>query len=55
MGYPGVYELEVSAGGFQTQRRSVTVTGVMPECGCPTIATVDLQLVVTPIPPTETH
>jgi hypothetical protein len=48
-GYGGVYELEVSAPGFETQKRSVRVTGTMPECGCPTTATVDLELALTPI------
>jgi hypothetical protein len=48
-GYGGVYELEVKAPGFETQTRSVSVAGTMPDCGCPTTATADVELALTPI------
>jgi hypothetical protein len=45
-GAAGTYELQVSASGFASARRIVTVAGATPECGCPTTITehVDVQL-----------
>jgi hypothetical protein len=48
-GYRGVYDLEIQAPGFETQKRSVSVAGTMPDCGCPTTATADVELALTPI------
>ncbi len=47
-GYGGVYELEVKAPGFETQTRSVSVTGTMPDCSCPTTTPLSLDLVLAP-------
>ena len=50
-GVAGAYDLEAKASGFQTVRRSVTVKGTTPECGCPTVETARLDLALTPIVP----
>src|SRR5262245_40120524 len=38
-GNAGTYELDISAPGYQAVHRSVAVTGMNPECGCPTVET----------------
>ena len=38
-GTSGTYDLEVTAPGFATVRRSVTVQGTNPPCGCPSVVT----------------
>jgi hypothetical protein len=47
-GDPGTYDLELSAPGFETARRSVTVSGTTPDCGCTTIVPVHLDVVLAP-------
>jgi metal-sulfur cluster biosynthetic enzyme len=46
-GVAGTYNLEVTASGFQTTQRTVTVEGTSPECGCPTVLTQHLDIVLT--------
>jgi hypothetical protein len=48
-GVAGTYELEITARGFQTSRRTVTVSGTTPECGCPAATTVRLDVVLDPV------
>jgi hypothetical protein len=43
-GVAGTYNLDIAASGFQATQRSVTVGGMTPECGCPTVVTVHLQV-----------
>jgi hypothetical protein len=38
-GTSGTYELDVTAPGFVPVRRTVTVQGSNPPCGCPTVVT----------------
>ena len=45
-GVGGSYQLEVGASGYQTTRRSVTVVGSTPACGCPQVQTEHLDLVL---------
>ena len=50
-GYAGTYSLDISAPGFQTAKRTVTVEGSAPAaCGCGTTTTahVDVALVAAP-------
>jgi hypothetical protein len=47
-GVAGTYELEIAASGFQAVRRTVTVSGTTPECGCPVVTTVHLDVVLEP-------
>ena len=49
-GYSGTYVLEVDAPGYQTTRRTVTVQGTNPECGCPTVIPEHLTIVLTVSP-----
>jgi hypothetical protein len=49
-GVAGTYELETTAPGFEPVRRTVTVSGTSPECGCPTVTTVRLDVVLDPNP-----
>lgn len=53
MGTAGTYELAVVAPGFQTARRTVTVSGTAPQCGCPTAVTQHLLIVLTLEPKTQ--
>src|SRR5262249_19928628 len=48
-GTSGTYELEISAPGYETVRRSLTVSGTTPDCGCPTIVPQHLDVVLTPL------
>src|SRR4051794_38694007 len=34
LGYAGTYEIDVSAPGYRSAHRQVTVTGTSPACGC---------------------
>jgi hypothetical protein len=45
-GMPGTYNLKVSAPGFLTVTQVVTVQGSAPPCGCPTVFTQHLDLVL---------
>lgn len=49
LGYAGTYRVEVSAPGFETTVRTVTVGGITPECGCPTTFTQHLEVVLAPV------
>jgi hypothetical protein len=46
MGGAGTYELDLSAPGYQSIHRSVVVQGTTPECGCPTVETQRLTIVL---------
>ena len=48
MGVAGTYELEIAARGLQTERRTVSVSGTTPACGCPVVTTVRLDVVLRP-------
>jgi hypothetical protein len=43
-GTSGTYDLEVTAAGFETTRRTVRVQGTTPPCGCPTVITENLAV-----------
>lgn len=43
-GVAGTYVLDVGATGFQSSQRTVTATGTTPECGCPTVARVHVDI-----------
>lgn len=45
-GTSGTYEVAVLAPGFQAARRTVTVSGTTPACGCPTVVTQHLAIVL---------
>jgi hypothetical protein len=47
-GTAGTYNLDLAASGFQPTQRTVTVTGTTPECGCPTVEKVHLDVVLSP-------
>jgi hypothetical protein len=47
-GMPGTYELRLTAAGFQDKALSVTVQGSTPACGCPSVQTQQLDVVLTP-------
>jgi hypothetical protein len=49
-GVAGTYTLDLVAAGFQPAQRTVTVTGTTPECGCPTVERVHLDVVLSPNP-----
>jgi hypothetical protein len=50
-GSAGTYELEVSALGFQSAHRTVTVEGTTPECGCDAVVTAPVYVVLVANPP----
>ena len=50
MGTAGTYDLEVVASGFQTLRRTVSVLGETPACGCPSVVTQHLDIVLSSAP-----
>lgn len=45
-GTAGTYALDVAAPGFQSAQRTVTVHGMSPECGCPTVDTERVNVVL---------
>jgi hypothetical protein len=47
-GYAGTYNLQLVAAGFEDKTLSVTVTGTTPECGCGSVATQHVDVVLTP-------
>jgi hypothetical protein len=49
-GVAGTYVLDLVATGFQPAQRTVTVPGTTPECGCPTVERVHLDVVLSPNP-----
>lgn len=48
LGGAGTYELDVSAPGYRSEHRTVTVGGTTARCGC---GTVDTQRVTVPLTP----
>jgi hypothetical protein len=47
-GVPGTYNLRLTAPGFQDATLRVVVPGTTPECGCPTVQTQQVSVVLTP-------
>ena len=47
-GMPGPYTLQFAASGFQPKAVSVTVSGSTPACGCTSVQTQQLDVVLTP-------
>jgi hypothetical protein len=48
LGTAGTYNLRLSASGFNAMMRSITVEGSNPPCGCATVQTQELNIVLTP-------
>ena len=48
LGGPGTYTVTVSAPGFQSAERTVTVRGAIPPCGCYWTETVRLDIALVP-------
>jgi hypothetical protein len=46
-GYPGTYSLQLAAPGFEDKTLSVAVTGTTPACGCSSVATQHVNVVLT--------
>ena len=49
-GYAGSYTLTATAPGYQTVKQTVVVQGSSPACGCATVQTKQVSLVLAPIP-----
>ena len=47
-GTAGTYDLQLAAAGFQDKTLSVTVAGSSPACGCPSVQTQHVDVVLTP-------
>jgi hypothetical protein len=47
-GYSGTYNLELLAPGFEDKTLSVTVPGTTPACGCSSVATQHVNVVLMP-------
>jgi hypothetical protein len=45
----GTYDLHLSAAGFQAKTVSVVVPGNTPACGCPTVETQQVSIVLEPM------
>jgi hypothetical protein len=45
---PGKHHLKISAPGFRSSETDVTVTGTIPDCGCPRIDNQALTVSLTP-------
>jgi hypothetical protein len=43
-GVAGTYNLEIMASGFQSALRTATASGTTPDCGCPTVERVHLDI-----------
>lgn len=48
-GTAGTYDLRVSAAGYQTATQNVVVSGTNPPCGCPTVNSQTITVVLTPM------
>jgi len=48
LGGLGVYEVEIKAPGFQSEKRTAIVGGEIGECGCPIADPQNLQVVMVP-------
>jgi hypothetical protein len=46
-GYSGTYNLQFVAPGFEDKALTVTVTGTTPACGCSSVATQHVNVVLT--------
>jgi hypothetical protein len=49
LGEIATYEVDIGATGFQTVHRSIVVTGTIPTCGCESIDTQHVSVVLTPV------
>jgi hypothetical protein len=49
-GTAGTYDLVLTAPGFQTMQRTIAVSGTNPACGCPTVMTEHLDVVLVGVP-----
>lgn len=47
-GYPGTYNLKLVAPAFEDKTLNVKVTGTTPACGCSSVATQHVNVVLTP-------
>jgi hypothetical protein len=47
-GMPGMYNLHLTAAGFQDETLSVAVSGTTPPCGCTSVQTQRVRLLLTP-------
>jgi len=47
-GAPGTYNLQLTAAGFQEKTLSVVVPGSTPQCGCASVETQQVSVVLTP-------
>ena len=47
-GTAGTYNLDVTAPGFEALRRTVTVQGTNPSCGCPTVVPEKVTVALVP-------
>jgi hypothetical protein len=47
-GMPGAYNLQLTAAGFQDRTVSVVVAGSTPQCGCTSVETQQVSVVLTP-------
>ena len=47
-GMPGTYDLQLTAAGFQDRTLSVVVPGSTPQCGCTSVQTQQVTVVLTP-------
>jgi hypothetical protein len=50
-GYPGTYTLDITAPGFRTERRTLTVNGSAPAaCNCGVVDTAQLSVALVAAP-----
>jgi hypothetical protein len=49
-GTSGTYDVEVTAAGFESTRRTVRVQGTTPPCGCPIVVTENLSVALVASP-----
>jgi hypothetical protein len=46
---PGKHHMKISAPGFQSFETDFTVTGTVPDCGCPQLDTQSMTVTLTPV------
>jgi len=49
-GTAGTYSLDVTAPGYAPMRRTLTVPGTNPACGCPTVVTETVAIALVAVP-----
>jgi hypothetical protein len=54
-GTAGTYNLDVTAPGYAPARRTLTVQGTNPECGCPTVVIETVAIALVAVPPSSRH